>query len=66
MEEVDKIIVGRYIVTLDESNRVISRGAIAIRDGIIVDVGEYEEIRRKYRAEEVIERGHHVIIPGLV
>ena len=66
MEEVDKIIVGRYIVTLDEFNRVISRGAIAIRDGIIVDVGEYEEIRRKYRAEEVIERGHHVIIPGLV
>jgi 5-methylthioadenosine/S-adenosylhomocysteine deaminase len=66
VEEVDKIIVGRYIVTLDEFNRVISRGAIAIRDGIIVDVGEYEEIRRKYRAEEVIERGHHVIIPGLV
>jgi 5-methylthioadenosine/S-adenosylhomocysteine deaminase len=66
VEEVDKIIVGRYIVTLDEFNRVISRGAIAIRDGIIVDMGEYEEIRRKYRAEEVIERGHHVIIPGLV
>ncbi|MCC6035095.1 MAG: amidohydrolase family protein [Desulfurococcaceae archaeon] len=64
--EVDKIVIGRYIITLDEFNRVISKGAIAIRNGIIVDVGEYEEVLRKYRAEEVIERKHHVIIPGLL
>jgi 5-methylthioadenosine/S-adenosylhomocysteine deaminase len=66
VEEVDKIIIGRYIVTLDEFNRVIPNGAIAIRDGVIVDVGEYEEIARKYRAGEIIERKHHVIIPGLI
>lgn len=66
MEEVDKIVVGRYIVTLDEFNRVIPNGAVAIRDGVIVDVGEYEEIMRKYKAGEIIERKHHVVIPGLI
>ena len=66
MEEVDKIIVGRYIVTLDEFNRVIPNGAVAIRDGVIVDVGEHEEIMRKYKAGEIIEKKHHVVIPGLI
>jgi 5-methylthioadenosine/S-adenosylhomocysteine deaminase len=66
VEEADKIIVGRYVITLDESNRVISNGAIAIRGGVIVDVGEYEEVKRRYRADVVVERRHHVIMPGLV
>jgi 5-methylthioadenosine/S-adenosylhomocysteine deaminase len=66
MEFVDTIVVGRYVVTLDRFNRVIPRGAIAIKDGVIVDVGESGDILGKYAAEEIIERKHHVIIPGLV
>ena len=66
MEFVDTIVVGRYVVTLDRFNRVIPRGAIAIKDGVIVDVGESGDILGKYAAEEIVERKHHVIIPGLV
>jgi len=66
MEVVDRIIVGRYVVTLDSLGRVIPRGAVAIKDGVIVDVGEYEEVRGRFRADEVVERLNHVIIPGLV
>uniref|UniRef100_A0A7J3ZJT5 Amidohydrolase n=1 Tax=Fervidicoccus fontis TaxID=683846 RepID=A0A7J3ZJT5_9CREN len=66
MEVVDKIIVGKYVVTLDGLNRVIPRGAVAVRNGVIVDVGEYDDIRRRFRADEVIERLNHVIVPGLV
>lgn len=66
VEDVDRIIVGRYVITLDEFNRVIPNGAIAIRDGVVVDVGEYEEVKRRYKADVVIERRHHVIMPGLV
>lgn len=66
MEDADLILVAKYIVTLNELNQVLENGAIAIRDGIIVEVGREEEIRAKYKTEEVIERRHHIVIPGLV
>lgn len=66
MDHVDKIITGKHVVTLDEFNRVIPRGAIAVKDGVIVDVGTIDEIRTKYKSEEVIERKHHLITPGFI
>jgi len=66
VEVVDKIVVGRYVVTLDSLGRVIPRGAVAIKGGVIVDVGEYEEVRGRFSAEEVVERLNHIVMPGLV
>jgi len=66
VEVVDKIVVGRYVITLDDSNRVIPQGAIAIKNKVIVDVDEYDNIKKRYKAEEVIERLNHIIMPGLV
>ncbi|MEM2004980.1 MAG: amidohydrolase family protein [Zestosphaera sp.] len=66
MEKVDIMVYGRYILTLDHADRVIPRGAVAIRDGLIVDVGEENDMRSKYVADEVVERRHHIIIPGLI
>ncbi len=53
-------------MTLDQVNRVISKGAVVVKDGVIIDVGEEGDIRGKYEAEELIERKDHVVIPGLV
>lgn len=66
MENVDLILAAKYIVTLDSYNRVFHRGAIAIKNGIVVEVGREEDVRSKYRAEEVVERRHHIVVPGLV
>ncbi|MEM1831285.1 MAG: amidohydrolase family protein, partial [Desulfurococcaceae archaeon] len=66
MEEADIILYGRYVVTLDQYSRVISRGAVVVRNGIIVDVGAEDDIRGRYKAKEVIERRNHIVIPGLV
>lgn len=66
MEEADLIVYGKYVVTLDQADRVIPRGAVVARDGVIVDVGKEEDIRGKYSASEVVERRDHVVIPGLV
>jgi len=65
-EEADLIVYGKYVVTLDHADRVIPRGAVVVRDGVIVDVGREEDIRGKYSAVEVVERRDHVVIPGLV
>ncbi|MFN3268035.1 MAG: amidohydrolase, partial [Zestosphaera sp.] len=66
MEKVNVIVCGKYVVTLDQANRVIPRGAVVVRDGVIIDVGEEEDIRGRYEAEEVIERRDHVVVPGFV
>jgi len=66
VEVVDKIVVGRYVITLDDFNRVIPQGAVAIKNKVIVDVDKYDNIKKRYKAEEVIERLNHIIMPGLV
>jgi len=66
VEKVDMIICGKYIVTLDSADRTIPRGAVAVRDGVVVDVDVEENIRSRYKAEEVLERRDHIIVPGLV
>lgn len=65
-ERVDTIICGKYVITLNPHNFIIPRGAVAIRDGLIVDVGDEFNIRDKYVAEEVVEKRHHIVMPGLV
>jgi imidazolonepropionase len=44
----------------------IADGALAIRGGIVVDVGPSEKIRDQYEAVELIDARDHVVAPGLV
>ncbi|MEM4436740.1 MAG: hypothetical protein QXO22_07335, partial [Thermosphaera sp.] len=66
MEDVDVVVYGKYVITLDQADRVISRGAVVVKDGVIIDVGYEGDILSMYKAEEVIDRRNHVVIPGLV
>src|ERR1051326_7049183 len=63
---VDIIIKGGTIVTMDGPHRVIERGAIAVKNGQIVEVGNTAEIDRKYAAREVVNAAGKVVIPGLI
>ena len=63
---VDIIIKGGTIVTMDGPHRVIERGAIAVKNGRIVEVGNTTEIDRKYAAREVVNAAGKVVIPGLI
>ncbi len=63
------LIRGKYVVTRvinDQMSEIIEDGAIFQRDGAIVDVGKYEEIKARYTADEVIGSRKYVVIPGLV
>src|ERR1043165_4853148 len=63
---VDLIIKGGTIVTMDGARHVIENGGVAIKDGRIVSVDEAAGIDRKYAAREVVNATGKVVIPGLV
>jgi 5-methylthioadenosine/S-adenosylhomocysteine deaminase len=65
-ERVDILIQGGLVVTMDQERRVIEGGTVAIRDGVIVAVGEARELAEQYTADEVIDATGKVIIPGLI
>ncbi|MCH7626241.1 MAG: amidohydrolase family protein [Chloroflexi bacterium] len=63
------IVRGRYVVTgvVDENtSNIIEDGAVFQRDGEIIEVGPYEEIRSKHQPDEEIGSSEFVVIPGLV
>ena len=63
---VDLIIRGGTIVTMDSQRRVIEKGGVAIKDGRIVAVDDSADIDRQYAAREVINAAGKVVIPGLI
>ena len=64
------LIRGKYVICRagDDSDTtvVISDGAVLQRDGEIVDVGPYEELRSTAEVDEVIGGPNYVVFPGLV
>jgi len=44
----------------------IERGAVYIQDGVVREVGPFDELRRRHPAAEEIGDGTHLVIPGFV
>ncbi|MEJ5299454.1 MAG: amidohydrolase [Thermodesulforhabdaceae bacterium] len=65
-ELVDLILADAdYLVTCDEANSVIKKGALAILNGSIFDLGPSDEIKKCYLAREVFSLEGHILMPGL-
>lgn len=63
----EKILIkGGVIVTMDRERRVIRDGAIAVEDGRIIKVGGADEVRKEFKADEVIDAGKSIVLPGLI
>ena len=65
-EKVDLIVLGDHVVTLDNQNPLVKKGAVAIADGKIVGVGSAADFDDQYAASEVIEGEGRALLPGLV
>lgn len=64
--EVDLIIAGGPVMTMDDRDTVLRDGGIAVSEGRIVDVADSETIRRRYRARSEIDGRGRLTMPGLV
>ena len=63
------LIRGKYIicrVTSRTDAEVLYDGAVVQRDGIILEVGSYQDLQARYQPDEVIGSDEHVVMPGLV
>jgi len=65
---VDIYIRGGWVITVDRERRVIRNGAVAVEDGVIVDVGKRDQLDEKYRhyADILIDAERDIVMPGLV
>lgn len=65
-QQVDQILSGGTVVTMNAAYDIIDNGAVAITGDSIVAVGSAEAIRRDYTADETVDCIGQVIMPGLV
>lgn len=64
--QIDLIVLGDYIVSMDGSASVYENGAIAIDDGLILAVGAANEITTEYNAVETLAGENRIVMPGLI
>lgn len=62
---VDILIEHGTVITVDARRRAIHDGAVAIEKDRILDVGTTKELKKKYRAKQVIDATRKVVMPGL-
>lgn len=65
-EDIDLLIKGWYVVTMNETRDIIHDGAVAIRNNQIVAVGKTGELEATYAAAETIGGDRFVVTPGMV
>ena len=63
--DIDLLILGGTVVTMDQDRNIIGDGAIAIKDGKILGIGKAADMRGQ-PAKRTINAAGKVIIPGLI
>ena len=66
MTEVDTILTGGSVATMNDDFALFTSGAVAVRDGIIEGVGPADQIAAVYTADEVVDCSGCAVIPGLI
>ena len=66
MEAGELLLRGSYLLTMDDNDKRILNGAVAVKDGKIAALGTREELKKRYTAGEEIHHENAVILPGLI
>ena len=65
-EQVDTLIKAWYVVTMNETRDIIRDGAVAVKNGLIVEVGKLADLERKFDATETLGSDRFVLTPGMI
>ena len=65
-QQVDTLFINAFVLSMDEKLTQYFPGAVAVTGDSIVAVGIEEKISQDYSAEETIDCGGKVLMPGLI
>jgi 5-methylthioadenosine/S-adenosylhomocysteine deaminase len=63
---IDSLISARWIIPVRPANTALEHHAIAIRDGVIVDILPLADAEQRYDAHHGIDLPEHILCPGLI
>ena len=64
--EVDLVVTGGTVVTVDAASRVIQSVAVAIDGTEIAAVDTVDAVAKQFRGRETIDASGQIVLPGLV
>jgi cytosine/adenosine deaminase-related metal-dependent hydrolase len=64
--EIDLLVDGWYVVTMNESREIVRRGSVAVDGGVILEVGPTRDLEGRYRPRRRIGGERFVVTPGMV
>ena len=65
-EKIDLLIQDGTIITMDAERRILQNGSVAVRNGLIAEVGKARDMASRYSPERTIDGRDFVVLPGLV
>jgi 5-methylthioadenosine/S-adenosylhomocysteine deaminase len=65
-ENIYLIIVGDYVVSMDDDGSVYKDAAVAVHEGVIIAIGDAGEIYGKYNADQLLNGDNQIVMPGLI
>ncbi len=65
-QNVDLIVSGGIVVTMDSARAIYQDGSVAVRGDSIVAVGSRAEIEARYQSAQVIDAREHLVLPGFI
>src|SRR3981189_1376432 len=65
-ENVDLIVSGATVVTMDAKRAIYEDGSVAVKGDSIAAVGPRDAIESKYKAQQIIDAKGRLVLPGFV
>jgi 5-methylthioadenosine/S-adenosylhomocysteine deaminase len=65
-QKADTLFINAIVLTMDEKLTQYDPGAVAVKGDSIIAVGLEENLKKEYSADEIIDCGGKVLMPGLV
>lgn len=65
-DAIDLIVAGDYVISMDENDRIVENGAVAVNGGVIIAIGSEKEIRDTYASKEFVDGKNRIVLPGLI
>ncbi len=65
-QDIDLLITGWYVVTMNDSRDIIHRGAVAINGDKIIEVGKETDLVKRFKPKRRLGGERFVVTPGMI